>query len=325
MFGMKGKVKMKPVYIINGFLDSGKTDFFRYTIAQPYFRSNGLTLIVVCEEGENDYEEKLLKSTNSVKVVVEDESDFTVAKLQSFENKYNPERVLIEFNGMWDPRAIHLPKNWNIEQQITMINCSTFEMYYTNMKSMLVEQIRKSDMILFNRCDGFNEKLPAFKRNVKAVNQQAEVIFEDRNGEVDVTLDEDLPFDLKADPIELNNYGYGMFYLDALEHADRYKGKKVRFKALVAKPKDLPKGRFVPGRLSMNCCAQDMQFLGFACDYDKTDELNEKDWVEVTAEVGKEYVKEYNGEGPVLKAVSVVPTTEPSNPVVDFTQPILSD
>ena len=34
---------MKPVYIINGFLDAGKTDFFRYTIAQPYFRTKGKT------------------------------------------------------------------------------------------------------------------------------------------------------------------------------------------------------------------------------------------------------------------------------------------
>ena len=316
---------MKPVYIINGFLDSGKTDFFRYTIGQPYFRTKGKTLLIVCEEGENDYEEKLLKSTNTILEKIEDEEDFNPDNLIALDAKYNPERILVEYNGMWNYRNMRLPVMWKLEQQITVIDASNFELYFSNMKSLLAEQIRNSDLILFNRCDGFNEKLPAFKRNVKAVNQQAEVIFEDRNGEVDVTLDEDLPFDLKADPIELNNYGYGMFYLDALEHADRYKGKKVRFKALVAKPKDLPKGRFVPGRLSMNCCAQDMQFLAFACDYDKTDELNEKDWVEVTAEVGKEFVKEYNGEGPVLKAVSVVPTTEPSNPVVDFTQPILSD
>ena len=67
---------MKPVYIINGFLDAGKTDFFRYTIAQPYFRTKGKTLLIVCEEGENDYEEKLLKNTNTVLEVIEDEEDF---------------------------------------------------------------------------------------------------------------------------------------------------------------------------------------------------------------------------------------------------------
>lgn len=316
---------MKPVYFINGFLDSGKTDFFRYTISQPYFQTKGTTLLIVCEEGDNDYEEKLLKANNTTKVVMEDEEDFTVAKLQSLENKYSPERILIEFNGMWDPRKIHLPKTWGMEQQITMINCATFEMYFTNMKSMLAEQIRNADMILFNRCDGLNEKLSTYKRNVKAINRQADIIFEDRNGEVDVTLDEDLPFDLKADPIELNNYGYGMFYIDALDHVERYEGKKVRFRALVAKPFELPADRFVPGRMSMTCCTNDMQFLGFACEYEGTKDLKEKTWVDVVARVEKEYVEAYEGEGPVLKAISVTPAAEPKQPIVDFSQPVASE
>jgi uncharacterized repeat protein (TIGR03943 family) len=188
------------------------------------------------------------------------------------------------------------------------------------MKSLLAEQIRNSDLILFNRCDGI-EDLASFKRNVKAINQKADIIFEDQKGEVDVTLDEDLPFDLNADPIDLNNYGYGMFYLDALDHADRYEGKTVRFKGMVLKPTEFPDNRFVPGRLAMTCCAEDMQFLGFACEYDKTSELEEKEGVLVTAKVTKQYVEEYQGEGPVLQAISVEKTTEPNNPVIDFSNP----
>ena len=64
-----------------------------------------------------------------------------------------------------------------------------------------------------------------------------------------------------------------------------------------------------------------MQFLGFACEYDGAKDLKEKEWVEVTAEVEKKYVKEYDGEGPFLKAVSVEKTSEPKEPVVDFTAP----
>ncbi|WP_026504768.1 TIGR03943 family putative permease subunit [Butyrivibrio sp. NC3005] len=316
---------MKPVYILYGFLESGKTDFLRYTIAQPYFKINGKTLLIVCEEGEDEYEEKVLRANDTIKVVIDDEENFTIGKLTNLENQYNPDRILIEFNGMWDSRKIQLPKSWQIEQQITMINCMTFEMYFNNMKSMLAEHIRRADLILFNRCDGLNEKLPVYKRNVKAINQAADIIFEDKNGEVDVTLDEDLPFDLKADPIELNNYGYGMFYLDALEHVDRYEGKNVKFRAMVAKPPEFPKTRFVPGRMSMTCCAQDMQFLGFACDYDRASELEEKSWVDVTARIEREFVKEYGGEGPVLKAISVIPSSEPESPVIDFSQPIMSE
>ncbi|SFU31002.1 TIGR03943 family putative permease subunit [Butyrivibrio sp. INlla21] len=311
---------MKPVYIINGFLDSGKTDFFRYTINQPYFRTRGKTLLIVCEEGENEYEEALLKSTNTVIEMIEDEEDFTPDALIALDAKYNPERILIEYNGMWNFKNMRLPIMWKLEQQITVIDASSFELYFSNMKSLLAEQLRNSDLILFNRCDGI-EDLASYKRNVKAINQKADIIFEDRNGEVDVTLDEDLPFDLNSDPIELNNYGYGMFYLDGLEHVDRYEGKNVKFKGMVLIPPEFPKGRFVPGRMAMTCCAEDMQFLGFACDYDKTDELQEKDWVLVTAKVVKEFVPEYNGEGPVLKAISVEKTTAPEYPVIDFSNP----
>ena len=312
---------MKPVYIINGFLDAGKTDFFRYTIAQPYFRTKGKTLLIVCEEGENDYDEKLLKSTNTVIEYIEEEEDFNPNQLIALDAKHNPERILVEYNGMWNFKEMKLPVMWNLEQQITVIDCSSFELYFSNMKSLLAEQIRNSDLILFNRCDGLTDKLPTYKRNVKSINQKADIIFEDQDGEVDVTLDEDLPFDLNQDPIELNNYGYGMFYLDALDHVERYEGKNVRFKGLVLKPEEFPDNRFVPGRMAMTCCAQDMQFLGFACEYDKTAELNEKDWVTVTAKVVKQFVPEYKGEGPVLQAISVEKTTEPENPVIDFSNP----
>ncbi|WP_026663393.1 GTP-binding protein [Butyrivibrio proteoclasticus] len=314
------RVKLKPVYIINGFLDSGKTDFFRYTIAQPYFRTKGKTLLIVCEDGENDYEEKLLKSTNTVVERIEEEEDFNPDALVALDAKHNPERILVEYNGMWNFKNMRLPVMWNLEQQITVIDASSFELYFNNMKSLLAEQIRNSDLILFNRCDGI-EDLASYKRNVKAINQKADIIFEDKNGEVDVTLDEDLPFDLNANPIDLNNYGYGMFYLDALDHVERYEGKTVRFKGMVLKPEEFPDNRFVPGRMAMTCCAQDMQFLGFACEYDDVKSLVEKDWVLVTAKVVKEYVPEYQGEGPVLKAISVEKTSAPDNQVIDFSNP----
>jgi hypothetical protein len=312
--------KLKPTYVINGFLDSGKTDFFRYTIAQPYFKTKGLTLLIVCEEGENEYEEKLLKSTNTIVEIIENEEDFTPATLMALEAKHDPERVLIEYNGMWNFKNMRLPKKWKLEQQITMINAETFQMYFQNMKSLLAEQIRNSDLILFNRCDDI-EDLASYKRNVKAINQKADIIFEDMNGEVDVTLDEDLPFDLTQDPIELNNYGYGMFYLDALEHVERYEGKNVKFKAMVLKPAEFNKGSFVPGRMAMTCCAEDMQFLGYKCYYDGTDELQDKQWIEITARVEREFVEEYQGEGPVLKAIEIVKTTEPEVSIIDFSNP----
>ncbi len=308
---------MKPVYMINGFLESGKTEFITYTLSQPYFRIKGKTLIIACEEGEVEYDEALLKKTNSIIEYIEEEEDFTPDHLLELEKKYKPERIIIEYNGMWNFKEMCLPWHWRIEQQITTIDGSTFPMYYTNMRSLLAEMIRNSEMIIFNRCDGI-EELNVYKRNIKAVNQTADVIFEDANGEIDTIFEEDLPFDLNASIIDLDNTGYGIWYLDSLDHLERYIGKTVRFKAMVLKPDDFPKGYFVPGRMAMTCCADDMAFLGFACEYAGADTLRQKDWVEVTATISKEYWEDYQGEGPILHASSVVKTKAPKDDIITF-------
>ena len=297
---------MKPVYVINGFLESGKTEFITYTLAQPYFQVRGKTLLLLCEEGEIEYDEELLKKSRTVLEIIDEEEDFNSSHLIELEKKHKPERNM------------KLPWHWTIEQQVTTIDASTFPMYFTNMKSLLAEMIRKSELIIFNRCDDV-EDLSSYKRNVKAINPKAELVFEDANGEVNEIMEDDLPYDLSAPIIELDNDGYGIWYLDSLDHIGRYEGKTIQFTAMVLVPKSFPKGYFVPGRMAMTCCAEDMAFLGFACEYDKTDTLTDKQWVKVTAKVTKEYFADYNGEGPVLHAVSVEQTKKPKEEIISFT------
>ena len=287
---------MKPVYVINGFLESGKSEFINYTIAQPYFQSRETTLLIVCEEGEVEYDEKVLKRSRTVCEFIEKREDFTPENLIALEKKYKPGRIIIEWNGMWNYKEIKLPWHWKIEQQITTIDGSTFQMYYANMRSLLAEMLRKSELIIFNRCDGMEEQLSSFKRNVKAVNQQAEIVFEDSEGEINTLFEEDLPFDLNADIIVLDDQAYGVWFLDALDHIERYEGKTFKFTATVARPEHFPKDYFVPGRLAMTCCADDMAFLGFACQYDGAAAFKEQDWVEVTAVVERKYWEDYKGE-----------------------------
>lgn len=309
---------MKPVFIINGFLESGKTEFICYTLDQPYFQIKGRTLLILCEEGENEYEEKLLKKSRTDLVLIEDEEEFNTAHLMELEKQYKPERILIEYNGMWNFKNMKLPFHWRVEQQITTIDASTFPMYYTNMKSLLAEMIRGSEMIIFNRCDGI-EDLSSYKRNVKAINQRADIIFEDSEGEINQIFEDDLPYSLDAPILELDNEGYGIWYLDSLDHLERYIGKTVQFLAMVMKPKEFPKGYFIPGRMAMTCCAEDMAFLGFACKYAQADKLTDKQWVKVTAKVEKEYFEDYQGEGPVLHAISVEQARAPKETVISFT------
>ena len=161
---------MKPVYIINGFLGSGKTEFISFTLDQPYFQISGRTLLLLCEEGEIEYDPNILRHSNTVVEVVENEQDFTVERMMALEKKHRPERIIIEYNGMWKFRDLRLPWHWRVEQQISTIDASTFPLYFTNMKSMVSDMLRKSEMIIFNRCDGI-EELNVYKRNVKALNQ----------------------------------------------------------------------------------------------------------------------------------------------------------
>ncbi len=313
----RGK-KVVPVYMINGFLDSGKTGFISFTLAQPYFQIKGNTLILLCEEGENEYPEELLKKSRSVVEIIEEEEDFTADKLAELEKKHKPDRIIIEFNGMWNSKDISLPSNWKVEQQITTIDGSTFPVYYNNMRSMVADMIRKSEMIIFNRCDTVRDQLNVYKRNIKAVNAQTDVIFEDANGEIDEIFEEDLPYDLNQEIIVLDNQGYGIWYLDSMDHLERYIGKKIQFVAMVLKPEKFPKGYFVPGRMAMTCCADDMAFIGYACEYAGAASLKQKEWIKITAAVTKGYFEDYKGEGPILQALSVEKTKAPKDEVISF-------
>ena len=309
---------MIPVYIINGFLESGKTSFIKFTLGQKYFQIPERTLLILCEEGELEYDKKLLRRSGTDLEIIEDQDDFTVDALEYLVKRYKPGRILVELNGMWNPKELTYPKDWEIEQQITTINASTFQMYYTNMKSLVSEHVRTSELIVFNRCDGMEEELPNFKRSIRAVNSGAEIIFEDSKGEINVSLDEELPYDLNAEVIELDDAGYAMFYIDAMDNPARYDGKVLSYVGSVMKPPKFPKGYFVPGRMAMTCCAEDMAFLGYVCKYDKVDDFKEKDWVKVKVEVRLEPFEAYGGIGPVLYVKEIEKTISPKDPVIDF-------
>ncbi|MBR3039661.1 MAG: GTPase [Lachnospiraceae bacterium] len=308
---------MKPVFIINGFLESGKTEFIKFTIQQEYFKTNGKTLILLCEEGENEYEQELLNRTNTVVELIEKKEDFIGSTLINLEKKHRPERIIIEYNGMWPMDSLKLPWHWKVNQQITIINAATWPMYYTNMRSMIGDMVRKSELIVFNRCDGIKE-LASYKRNMRALNRDAEIIFEDSKGEVTATMEEELPFDVSKEQIELTEATYGIWFFDMLDTPDRYEDKIVKFLAHVAKPNGFHEGCFVPGRHAMTCCAEDIAFLGFVAKYDKASEIEDGKWYTVTAKVKHEFWADYKGEGPVLYVSDITPAAAPKEEIINL-------
>lgn len=308
--------EITPLFLINGFLEAGKTEFLTFTMSQDYFQAEGKTLLIVCEEGDKEYDRKLLDATRTSVVYVDSIADITPERLTELELLYNPERVLMEWNGMWNQDDLKLPVDWTIYQQITIIDMSTFDLYVKNMKPLLAAMVRNTELIICNRCDGI-EDLEKYKRMLKSMNTRCEIVFEDENGEINEISEEDLPYDLNADVIGIGPEAYGIWYIDCMDKPERYVGKTVEFTAMVLKSPEFPKNYFVPGRMAMTCCADDMTFLGYVCKAREARNLETKQWVKVRAKVALEYWQDYGGEGPVLYADEVVPA-EPIEDVVQF-------
>ena len=307
------------VYLMTGFLDSGKTQFLNFTLSQDYFQIDGKTLLILCEEGEEEYDPRELLKYGVVIETVEDKEDLTEEWLEEMNKKHKPERVVIEYNGMWQVsefEKMKLPAGWAIEQKITTVDASTFQMYLTNLKPLFVEMVKGAELVLFNRCED-KKPLAGYRRSVKVVSPQAEVIFEDENGEVDNIFEDEVPYDLKAPVIEIPREDYGIWYVDMMDNPDRYDGVTVRYKAVMCHSKKF-KGVHCPGRFAMVCCENDMQFLALVAKGEGLERFKNRQWVEITATVKKEPNDAYQGEGPVLYVTAIAPCEKPKEEVVSF-------
>ncbi|MEM5781192.1 MAG: GTP-binding protein [Lawsonibacter sp.] len=308
-----------PVYLITGFLDSGKTTLLSDTLGMDYFNDGQRTVLLLCEDGEEDYDPQQLSQCNCRMVPVETQEQLTSSFLQEIDRRYQPDRVLIEYNGMWPIqilRDLKLPKSWGLYQAICTIDGSTFELYRANMQSMVIDMVSEADMVLFNRCTP-DMPLAGWKRSVRAVNRMCEMVFEDAEGE-DLEVEDILPYSLDAPHITLEDPDYGIWYLDIQDHPGRYVGKTITYKAQAMTGARLPKDAFVPGRNAMTCCAEDIRFFGFLCKYEKARSFKKGEWITVTAQIQWEQADVYEGEGVVLYAQSVEKAERPQDPLVYF-------
>jgi len=308
-----------PLYLITGFLDSGKTTLLTDTLNMDYFNDGQRTVLLMCEDGEEEYDQQQLSHRNCRLIPIESQEQLNTAFLQEIDRRYQPERVLMEYNGMWPIqilRDLKLPKNWGLYQAIDVIDGTTFEMYRNNMQSMIIDMVTEADMVLFNRCTA-DMPMSGWKRSIRAANRMCEIVFEDDRGE-ELEVEDILPYSLEEPHITLEDPDYGIWYLDIQEHPERYVGKTITYKAQAMTGMRLPKGSFVPGRNAMTCCAEDIRFFGFLCKYDKVRSLKKGEWITVTAEIKWEEAAVYEGEGVVLYAQSVEKAERPEDPLVYF-------
>ena len=324
---MPGKKELEiPVYLFMGFLESGKTTFIQDTLEEDYFNDGQRTLLFACEEGMEEYDEELLERTNTTVVYVEEEEDFNRDFLISKVLQYYPDRVIVEYNGMWSVERMLTQMDDTpllVFQTIVLMNGETFDVYMNNMRSLAVEMFKIAELVIINRCTADTPRA-TWRRSIKAVNRRVQVLFESDDDEMGEEDDADsLPFDVDGDEIHLEDEDYGIWFIDAMERPEVYNGKTMVMKARVFKSIRLPKGCFVPGRHAMTCCADDIQFIGYLCHTNHAKSstiksLKNKMWITLTAEVKIEYNKEYGEEGPVLYAKRVEAAEPPEEELVYF-------
>lgn len=292
-----------PVYLFTGFLESGKTSLIKDTLQDPGFNTGERTLLLVCEEGMEEYEDAFLSKVNAAIVTVDNEAALSYEFLKKCDSLIEPDRVMIEFNGTWNLNAfmdVEYPFDWLLVQILSTVDASTFTLYLNNMRSLIYDQLVHSETIIFNRCDETTKKL-YLRNNIKAINKGAQLIYETKAGEIVDLQDDELPFDIQAATIDINDDDYGLWYMDALEHPRKYEGKTITIKGkIISTYVDGIPNAFVFGRYAMVCCADDTSLIGLLCHYPKASTLLPKDWVRITAQVRVEFDEEYQGDVPVL-------------------------
>ena len=301
-----------PVYLFTGFLDSGKTTFIQDTLCDPRFNAGERTLLLQCEEGEEEYDPAPYPHKNVYVEIIDDQDAVTTEQLAVLQKKYKAQRVVVELNGMKlvPDFLVKMPENWVIYQEIMFADANTILAYNNNMRNLVVDKLGGCEMVVFNRVPADMDIMPLHKL-ARAVSRKVDIVYDYADGHTQFDEIEDpLPFDINAPVIEIEDQDYGLFYRDLMDESKKYSGKKVRFKAQVANLRREKNGFFAPGRFVMTCCIEDIRFMGMPCAWKDSASLKLRSWVMVEGkiEIRPHYLyKESGGMGPVLVASSVTP------------------
>ncbi len=309
------------VYLFVGFLESGKTKFIQEALEDSNFNSGEKTLILCCEEGEEEYDPSTFYGKNVYVENIDSVLELNEENLRNLVKKYRAERVMVEYNGMWLLQDLYtaFPRNWIIYQQFTFIDSTTFEMYNANMRNLMYDKIKDTNMVVFNRFRDTDDKLIRHKI-VRAANRTCEIVYD--YGADKIEYDDIIdppPYDINAPIVEIGDRDYAWFYSDLVNDPKPFEGKTLNFLGMALTNKQLPANTFLIGRELMNCCAADVQYAGLIAEVAQGPlTVKNKGWYRVTGKVEYKFHPNYSGKGPVLKVTSMKSVEQPSDPVATF-------
>ena len=306
-----------PVYAFTGFLDSGKTKFIQETLEDERFNDGTRTLLLVMEEGEEEYDSSTYPHTCVYLETVEDLDELTAEQLDDLVRRHHAKRVVAELNGMRAAADFYtkMPRDWEIAQEVMFADATTILSYNANMRPLVVDKLQGAEMVVFNRMKPGEDVMP-YHKLARALSRRIDIIYDYVDGTTKFDdIEDPLPFDLNAPVIEIADEDYALFYRDITEEPKKYDGKTVRFKGQIARLKREKQGMFAPGRFVMTCCEDDITFMAVPCKWKDSEKLQPRSWVTVEAKVTVQFHSLYKGVGPILTAKTVTPA-EPANPDV---------
>ena len=311
-----------PVYLFTGFLEAGKTKFIQETLEDKRFNSGEKTLLLQCEEGIEELDPSRFPGGGKNILIQEIDSpeQINADYLNELAKKAKAERVLIEYNGMWNLNdlAQAMPENWIVYQEFMFADARGFLSYNANMRQLVVDKLAGAEMLVLNRMAPGTDVMP-YHKIARAVNRKIDILYEYTDGSTHYDdIEDPLPFDLNAPVIEIKDEDYALFYRDITEEPKKYAGKTVKFKGQVARLRREKEGMFAPGRFVMTCCEADITFMGLPCKFAAASGLAARSWVWVTATVEVKFHTLYKGVGPILTAVNVQPAEPAEQNVATF-------
>lgn len=318
---MPNQDELIPIYLFLGFLESGKTKFIQETLEDKRFNKGEKTLLLICEEGIEEYDlSRMPKKNNVITHVIDDKSEFTMENFTKLLKDSGAERIVLEYNGMWlmDDLFKAMPDDTTIAQVMYFVDATTFNNYNANMRSLVVDKLSNAEMVIFNR---FDEKYDPqeFHKIVRGVSRRAEIVYEYTDGRVAYDdIEDPLPFDVEADEITIEDKDFALWYRDIMDEPMKYDGKIMTFKALTAKNEKFPVNTFAVGRHIMTCCVEDIQYCWLVAQYEDSNAPTNKEWINVTGKISVQKHKLYRGKGPVLYVQSISKAEAPEQPVATF-------
>ena len=295
-----------PMYVFTGFLESGKTKFIQETLEDERFNAGEKTLLLVFEEGEEEYDISTYPSQN-VYIETMDYEGLSEEKLEALRKKHHAERVIVELNGMHLAADFYLktPDSWQIAQEVMFADANTFLSYNQNMRQLTVDKLAGAELVVFNRMAPGTDVME-YHKIARAVNRRINILYEYTDGTTKQDdIEDPLPFDINAPVIQIDDRDYAIWYRDLMEDMNKYEGKTVKFRGIVAVDKKFPKGTFAVGRHVMTCCVEDITYQCVVAEWSNAFALSNRQWVNITASIHITRHKLYRGKGPVLTVKEV--------------------